>query len=216
MPVQLRAPARRGRARGRPRQPNPAGAWKMVAIRLIGGAIALWGLLSLIGLLVTHVLAHGPVHSLDRGVGVWFAAQRTADWNRITAFGTDLARTQTLIAVVLVLVLVLRWQLVRWHESLRLDHALPTSSFPSGHTAAAVALYGCIALLLVRIYGHRPATRAAVAAACAIAIAVALSRLYRGMHYPTDVLAGALTGGLWLLIVFSTLRGTRIRRVSPQ
>ena len=34
---------------------------------------------------------------------------------------------------------------------------------------------------------------------------VGLSRLYRGMHYPSDVLVGALTGGLWLLLVITTL-----------
>ena len=36
-------------------------------------------------------------------------------------------------------------------------------------------------------------------------VVVGLSRLYRGMHYPTDVLAGALVGGLWLLLVITTL-----------
>lgn len=41
----------------------------------------------------------------------------------------------------------------------RLDVAPETSSFPSGHTAAAVALYGCIAILVLWIYGRRPATR---------------------------------------------------------
>lgn|ERR1022692_837308 len=233
MPVQLRAPARRGRTRGAPAPPHPVGDWKIVALRLVGGAIALWGLLSLIGLFVTHVLAHGRVHRLDLGVDVWFAAHRTAAFNHLTAVGAGLAETQTAIAVTVVVVLVLRWRLGRWYEScvliaatagelliflaitatvhrprppvVRLDAGLATSSFPSGHTAAATALYGCIAILLVRTYGRRPATRVAVVAAFCLPVIVALSRLYRGMHYPTDVMAGALTGGLWLLVVISTL-----------
>jgi membrane-associated phospholipid phosphatase len=82
--------------------------------------------------------------------------------------------------------------------------ALPTSSFPSGHTAAAVALYGCIAILVFWIYSRRPATRVAVVVLCCIPV-VGMSRLYRGMHYPSDVLAGALTGGLWLPLVITTL-----------
>ena len=97
--------------------------------------------------------------------------------------------------------------------------ATATSSFPSGHTAAAVALYGCIAILVLWIYGRRPATRVAVVVLCCVPVIVGLSRLYRGMHYPTDVLAGALVGGLWLLLVITTLlprpRTTKRRDGNP-
>jgi membrane-associated phospholipid phosphatase len=86
-----------------------------------------------------------------------------------------------------------------------LDVAPPTSSFPSGHTAAALALYGGIAILLLWIYGRRRATRVTAVVLFCIPVAVGLSRLYRGMHYPTDVLMGALMGGLWLLVVITTL-----------
>ena len=123
----------------------------------------LWGLFSLIGLLVTHVLVHGRVQSVDRGVEVWFAAHRAGVWNSVTMFGADMAETRTAIVVTAMVVLLLRWRLGRWYESwimaaamvgelpvfysvtatvhrprppvLRLDVAPPTSSFPSGHTA---------------------------------------------------------------------------------
>ena len=109
MSVQLRAPTPRRRGRAVPERPHPVGDWKIVALRLAGGAVALWGLLSLMGMLVTHVLVHGRGQSMDRGVDVWFAAHRTGVWNSITAVGTGMAQTQTAIAVTVVVVLLLRW-----------------------------------------------------------------------------------------------------------
>lgn len=235
MSVLLKAPALRGRGRARavPPRPHPVGDWKVIALRLVGGAVVLWGLFSLLGEFVAHVLVHGPVQSADRGVEVWFAARRAGVWNGVTMFGSGMAETYTAIGVTAVVVLLLRWRLGRWYESwvmvaamvgellvfysvtmivarprppvLRLDVAPPTSSFPSGHTAAAVALYGCIAVLVFWIYGRRRATRVAVVVLCCIPVIVGMSRLYRGMHFPTDVLAGALIGGLWLLLVITTL-----------
>jgi membrane-associated phospholipid phosphatase len=230
--AQLRAPARR-RAGVVAKGPQPARSWRMVALRLVGGAVVLWGLISSIGLLLTHVLASGPVHSADLGVDVWLAARRTPMWNTVTSVATGMAQTYTAIAVTVVVVLVLRWRLGRWYESwvlvtvmagellvflsvtltvhrqrppvARLDVAPPTSSFPSGHTAAAVALYGGIAILLLWVYGRRRATLAGAVVLWCLPVIVGLSRLYRGMHYPSDVLAGALTGGLWLLLVITTL-----------
>jgi undecaprenyl-diphosphatase len=73
----------------------------------------------------------------------------------------------------------------------------PTSSFPSGHTAAAVALYGAIALIVVA------STRAwwrwlVLATAVALVVLVAASRLYRGAHHPSDVLASLVLTLPWL------------------
>jgi membrane-associated phospholipid phosphatase len=246
MPV-LQAPPRRRRPRPVPDRPHPVGDRKVIALRLAGGVVVLWGLLSLLGLLLTHLLRPGAVHSADRGVDVWFAAHRTHALNTATLIGTSLAQTYTVIAVTVVVVLLLRWRLGRWYESWiliaamagelliflsvteivhrprphvhRLDMAPPTSSFPSGHTAAAVALYGGLTILMLWIYGRRPATRIAAVVLCCIPVIVGLSRLYRGEHYPTDVLAGALLGGLWLLVVFTTLlprRDSPRRRAEPR
>lgn len=81
----------------------------------------------------------------------------------------------------------------------------PTSSFPSGHTAAALALWGGIALLVFAWrrdwLGH-----AAIGVAVAIALAVAWSRVYRGVHYPTDVLAGLAFTSAWLAVCWWSLQ----------
>ncbi len=233
MPALMHSLSLRSRGRATLTRPHPVSGKKAVALRLGGGAVLLWGLISLLGLLLTHVLGSGPVHHADLGVDRWFAARRTPLWNDITYVGTTIAQTETVIGITVIVVALLRWRLGRWHEAgvlvtvmagelliflcvtltvhrhrppvPRLDVAPETSSFPSGHTAAATALYGCIAVLLLWRARPRPAVRIAVLALCCIPVIVGLSRLYRGMHYPSDVLAGALTGGLWLLLVISTL-----------
>ncbi len=205
----------------------------MVAFRLIGGAIALWAMISLIGLAITHLFANGAFHQHDLSIDQWFVGHRSNSWNTVTALGSRAANTQTAIAVTFVVVLLLRWRLHRWYESCvlivaitgellvflavtatvhrarppvpRLDLSPPTSSFPSGHTAAATAMYGCIAILLLWIYGRRALTLIIAVVLFCMPVAVGLSRLYRGMHYPTDVIVGAIVGGLWLWLVISTL-----------
>jgi membrane-associated phospholipid phosphatase len=234
MSVHLQARARRGRARDDVARPHPVAGWKAVTVRLAAGAVVLWGVLALIGLAVTHLLLHAAAFRTDDlSVDRWFASHRTGALNVVTYIGTTMAQTTTAIGVTVVVVLLLRWRLGRWHESgifitimagelliflaltfaihearppvARLDAAPPTSSFPSGHTAAALALYGGIAVMVLWVYGRRRATRIAAGLLFLVPVYVGLSRLYRGMHYPSDVLAGALLGGLWLLLVTKTL-----------
>ena len=87
-----------------------------------------------------------------------------------------------------------------------LDAALPpTSSFPSGHTGAAICLYGGVAAIIF------VSTRAwwrwiVVAAAAVLVVAIAGARLYRGAHFPTDVLGSVLLAVPWLLICLRVLR----------
>jgi len=72
-------------------------------------------------------------------------------------------------------------------------------SFPSGHSVGAVVLYGTITYLIWN-HLHDFAQRTAVIASALLLIAgIGLSRVYIGVHYPTDVAAGYLVGLLWLL-----------------
>ena len=73
-------------------------------------------------------------------------------------------------------------------------------SFPSGHALRGVGVYGYLAAVAVaRGYARRKAGLWAIAAAFAmIAAGVCWSRVYLGVHWPTDVIAGALASGAWV------------------
>jgi undecaprenyl-diphosphatase len=91
---------------------------------------------------------------------------------------------------------------------------LETYSFPSGHTAAATVFYGLLACYLVRRVRGWPA-RAAVMAACTLMVMlVALSRMYLGVHYLSDVLAAAAEGAAWLAICITAVSTLQRRRIA--
>jgi undecaprenyl-diphosphatase len=96
--------------------------------------------------------------------------------------------------------------------------SLVTYSFPSGHTAAATVFYGLLACYLVRRVRAWPARVLAVGGAVAMVMLVALSRMYLGVHYLSDVLAAAAEGAAWLAICItavSTLHRRRLARGEP-
>ncbi|MGI8715628.1 MAG: phosphatase PAP2 family protein [Solirubrobacteraceae bacterium] len=86
----------------------------------------------------------------------------------------------------------------------QLEHVTGTS-FPSGHATEATAFW--LVLLIVIRLGRwpRPLKRCATPAVGAIVVGVALSRVYLGVHYPTDVISGALLGGAWALTIAAVL-----------
>ncbi len=88
-------------------------------------------------------------------------------------------------------------------ERARPDGLIPSMvetsfSFPSGHATAAMALYGFMAYVLCNLFPEKKTVL--VTAAVLIIGSIGFSRLYLGLHFPSDVLAGYILGGLWLLI----------------
>ncbi|HEY2055008.1 MAG TPA: phosphatase PAP2 family protein [Solirubrobacterales bacterium] len=75
-------------------------------------------------------------------------------------------------------------------------------SFPSGHTTSATAFYLALVIVLVTVARPRRAVRlAAVAAVVSLLAGVAFSRVYLGVHYPSDVIAGLILGSCWAVLV---------------
>jgi len=94
----------------------------------------------------------------------------------------------------------------------QLEPAPPTSSFPSGHTAAAIALYVGLAMLLsphVRSTGLKVLIWAV---AISFPVFVAVSRVYAGMHHVTDVLASVIVGAGALMVASLAIRTALVIR----
>jgi membrane-associated phospholipid phosphatase len=76
----------------------------------------------------------------------------------------------------------------------RLEQLPVDASYPSGHTAASIAIYCGIALLLTSRIADRSVRVAIWVVAAVVPVFVAFSRMYRGMHHPLDIVGGVLIG----------------------
>lgn len=204
---------------------------------LLGGGVLVYLLLAGAGLAITRLPEGTAVLRLDRRVTAWAVGERTAAMDVWTHRFSMLSDTTTAWLVTAVCVVLLSLWLRRRREPVtvllaicgelfifllvtatvhrqrpdvpRLDGAPPTSSFPSGHTGAAVALYGGLAVVLLLVTRFRAWAVVAAVLLWVVPVLVAVARVYRGMHFLSDVVAGALAGGLWLAIVVRTVRPGR-------
>ena len=204
-----------------------------------GAAVALAAVFVAIGSLLPDATG------VDHHISTWFVARRSPGWNTVSAFFSQMASTTAVIAIALVVLVV---EIVRRNRDgvwlivvamtgevtmfltitalvdrprptvAHLDSAPPTSSFPSGHTFATFVLWTTIAVIAtVSVWPLvlRVLTRVL---AVLMPAAVALSRVYRGMHHPTDVTASIILGTLWMLVViflFTTPRSWGTEALAP-
>lgn len=143
---------------------------------------------------VTH-LGSGPFPYLAAALGGWLGRDRDASGRRAAA------------TALLAVAVLLAGQAVRTALMLALHRARPPAAdwatpvlghaFPSGHTASSALAAGLLAWGLLR---WRPGRTGRVAAALCgvVAAAVGCSRVYLGVHWPTDVLGGWLFAACWL------------------
>lgn len=205
-----------------------------VAARLLVVWVLLLGVLVGAGLLVTEVLPGTAADRLEEAVVRWLVGLRSPALNDFSTLasalgGTPLILASTAVVAPLTLAVTRRWRPVlflvvtmigevtlflaageivdRTRPPVpHLDPTLPpTSSFPSGHVAAAVCWYGALAVLVAR--RTRARWRWAVVALTVTAAALtAWSRVYRGVHFPTDVLGSLLLALPWLATTWHLLR----------
>lgn len=89
-------------------------------------------------------------------------------------------------------------------------------AFPSGHSTMAVLVYLFVAYLLVEHLANRQRGRLVLLAALLFTLGIGLSRLYLGVHWLSDVLAGYALGGLWLSLLVTLVELARLRRPNGQ
>lgn len=83
-------------------------------------------------------------------------------------------------------------------------------SFPSGHALGSLVLYGMLAYLLAT---HYPRFSQFIYSVAVVAIAlIGISRLYLGVHWPTDIIAGYGVGFLWLMLCITMLKLQKLRQ----
>ena len=180
------------------------------------------------GFLVTRVLEHASgIGAANEHVIGWFAAHRTSSRTEASLIGSIVAGGVVLPIIVgsiaLVCAALRKWRIaafavfalavesatyrattlvVHSHRPrvVRLEHLPVNASYPSGHTAATIAVYGGIVLLLTSRFTNRVFQAFAWTFALAMVTFVATARMYRGMHHPLDV-AGGIVVGIAALIV---------------
>lgn len=199
---------------------------------------ALAGSLWAFGGITEDVLTNDPLAAHDRAVAAWVAAHRLDAISPAVVFFTDLhsplglTLASLLIGGLLALSRQWRWlttlaavmvggALLNTVMKLAFHRERPDSplvgmsfhsfSFPSGHVAGATLFYGFLAVYASTHLAHREGRTAAVGAAVAMVVLVALSRMYVGAHYLSDVLAAMSEGVAWLTICMLVLFG-RFRR----
>jgi undecaprenyl-diphosphatase len=183
--------------------------------------VAGWGFLGVL----QDVLAKDPLVLADQAVYHFFQSLRTPWADRIFVAVTELGDAFVNIclsgAVLLVLlgkrcyrtagfwavsvlgglvgVQLLKW-LIHLPRPVALYHAVSAYGFPSGHTTMSVILYGFLAILLAR--GFSGTLRwVFFVAVLLISLIVAISRLYLGAHWLSDVLGGFFMGMSWAALL---------------
>jgi membrane-associated phospholipid phosphatase len=196
------------------------------------GYAALVAFMVTAGFVLTKLLlAISRFASWDEGINEWLADHRNPTLEHLSWIGSTLAGGLVIPVVVgafLIAFLFRRhWRLAAFvlfvigvesgayrattlvvHRDRPTVHRLESlpvdASFPSGHTAAALALYGGLLLLLIARVRRLSVTLVASALIIVIPLFVAWARMYRGMHHLTDSVAGVLLGlGALIVTVFA-------------
>ena len=204
----------------------PRVGWRQAVAQLVPAAVLVWLTMCVIGYVLARPLSHVGFTDWEAGADRYFASHRVSGLNTLTNLASLAGDTPAIIAVASISFLALRLLTRRWKYSLtvlatmlgevvifwfttiviarsrptvpHLDGSPPTSSFPSGHTAASTSLYGLLAIIIAAHLAQARWRILAYTAVTLLVVTIGVSRIYRGMHYPTDVLGGMVLGALWL------------------
>lgn len=187
----------------------------------------------LLGLLITRVLDDTDLVDTDEWLARSLEKRRTPLGEDLTHYGTLLGETPVIVGLTALTAAAFRLAYRRWRESVllvscvtaqamifffttllidrqrpavqQLDDSPPTSSFPSGHTAATTAFYAGAAFIIAWHTREVWLSRLLVALGLLIPLVMATCRMYRGMHFLTDTTTSILLGLTLLAIAFRLL-----------
>ncbi len=189
-----------------------------------------------------EVVEGAPLTQFDVWLANWFHSHKESGWTPLMLFITHWHQQAGILAMALLLGLVLRArQASYWLLALALSVpggmllnvllkytfqrarpsfdeplvTLATYSFPSGHASGATLFYGFAAAYLVCSVRSNGARLLVMLAAATMVVLVALSRVYLGAHYLSDVLAGIAFGSAWLAVCVTAISTFRRRREAP-
>ena len=195
-------------------------------------AAAVWGFAEF----ADHVEA-GRTLAFDRAAMKWMEANRIAILDNflldVTALGTGLvviilvgvaalflALTKHRYSALLLVVATAGGQLLSTVLKMVYDRPRPdmvdhlthtmSSSFPSGHAMSGVIVYGTVAYLAARLQKKAWERWLTMLVAVVIILAIAASRVYLGVHYPSDVLAGTIIGAAWAAFCMAGLEAVNV------
>jgi undecaprenyl-diphosphatase len=187
------------------------------------------------------VVAEGLTQGFDERVLRWIAGHRSPTMDEVMLEITTLGNGAVLVMLVLVASVFLWLTKHRWSVALLLlavlggkvlntalkeifDRPRPSvvdavdtvssMSFPSGHAMSSFVTYGAVAYLVGRLEPTRTLRIVTWTLASLIILAIGVSRMYLGVHYPSDILAGFLGGLAWLAFVAAGM--TAVRFFSPR
>jgi membrane-associated phospholipid phosphatase len=203
------------------------------AAEILVGWVFIFGTLYLVGLGVAFRAGGTFIDMLDTDVPQWFADRRTPALDDLSWAWSKAGDTHAILLVSLVVcpLMLAVWR--RWRPVLflvltmvgeltlflasaaavdrprprveNLDGPMPTSSFPSGHIAATMCLYTALAVLVIGRFRHW--TRwLMLLPAVIMPTGVAVSRMYRGMHHPSDVFGALVLTALWVGLLVWVVR----------
>ena len=215
-----------------------------LAVVLIGFAVLAAVTIALGWVLKTYVLPDHGIGHADEHVNVWLSHHRTPTRNDVSYWLSgmgDIYAIPALVAITAIVAAIRRnWRVVGFilaaigveaatyrvttlviHRQRpavpRLEKLPVDASYFSGHTAASVAVYCGIALVLTAVISARWLRVTCWAIAIAMPLLVGFARMYRGMHHPTDVAAGVLVGIGSLLVASAASRaGARTAVALPE